>query len=286
MPPMTHVNAIPPHRCLSSRTSSPAGSTSWRTSTRWGRLRHRRRVIVHGPGRRAGSLQRRHGRMSIACRTPRFWLLRQRPGLRFFNECAETAPSTPGQVGGTPAVLKYLLAKGLIDGTTLTVTGAGGRWGSACSPGLGRRRSICPWQEPWPEQGRGADFCIRARAGDRRGHTPLPACVPQHYFHHKRTTPALTRPLTPPPPNMQARLWPRTWRPCPSSGKGRTSSCPSRAQSSPRCVATGSKQEPRNCRGTSTGRLHEFQVPKLIEPGRTLAFLHIHCTNALTHPYP
>jgi hypothetical protein len=32
-------------------------------------------------------------------------------------------PETLHQVGGTPAVLKYLHAKGLIDGTTMTCTG-------------------------------------------------------------------------------------------------------------------------------------------------------------------
>jgi dihydroxy-acid dehydratase len=33
------------------------------------------------------------------------------------------------KVGGTPALLKYLMAKGFIDGSCLTVTGAA--WGAA-----------------------------------------------------------------------------------------------------------------------------------------------------------
>ena len=36
-------------------------------------------------------------------------------------------PTSAAQIGGTPAVLKYLLERNLIDGSCLTVTGATGQ---------------------------------------------------------------------------------------------------------------------------------------------------------------
>lgn len=58
------------------------------------------------------------------------------------------------QIGGTPAVLKYLLERNLIDGSCLTVTGACGLHLSAVPPhavrctAAGGRAKVCRGLEP------------------------------------------------------------------------------------------------------------------------------------------
>ena len=55
---------------------------------------------------------------------------------RSSRSCSPPSTRTPAQVGGTPAVLKYLLERNLIDGSCLTVTGKTLAENLAACPGL------------------------------------------------------------------------------------------------------------------------------------------------------